>query len=47
MSTPSYEKESKRPQSINAVKDEINIVERQKHWLIILNDYDKNIQQCV
>ena len=47
-STPNYEKELKRQQSINAVKDEINILEeRQKHWLIKLNDYDKNIQHYI
>ena len=47
-STPNYEKELKPQQSINAVKDEKNIVkERQKHWLIKLNDYDKNFQQFV
>ena len=45
-STPNYEKELKRQHSINAVKDERNILdERQKYWLIELNDYDKNIQQ--
>ena len=47
-STPNYEKELKRQQSINAVKDEINILEkRRKHCLIELNDYDKNTQQFV
>ena len=47
-STPNYEKELKPQQSINAVKDEKNIVkERQKHWLIKLGDYDKNFQQFV
>ena len=36
----------KRQQFINAVKDEMNILEEsQKHWLIELNDYNKNIQQ--
>ena len=45
-STPNYEKEFERQQSINAVKDEINILEeRKKDGLIELNDYDKNIQQ--
>ena len=45
-STPNYEKEFKRQQSIDAVKDEINILEeRKKDGLIELNDYDKNIQQ--
>ena len=42
-SISSYQKELKCQQSINAVKDEINILERQKHRLIELNDYDKNI----
>ena len=38
----------KRQQFINAVKDEINILEEsQKHWLIELNDHDKNIQQYI
>ena len=38
----------KRQQSINAVKYQINIAEkRQKHWLIELNDYDRNIQQYI
>ena len=38
----------KRQQSINAVKYQTNILEkRQKHWLIELNDYDKNIQQYI
>ena len=47
-STINYEKELKRQQSINAVKDGTNILEeRQKHWLIELYDYDKNIQQFV
>ena len=47
-STLNYGKELKRQQSINAVKAEINILEeRQKHWLIELNDYDKNIPQFV
>ena len=46
-STPNYEKELKQ-QSINVVKDEINILEElQKHRSIELNDYDKNIQQFV
>ena len=45
-STPNYEKELTQQQSIDAVKDEINTLEeRQKHWLIELNDYDKNIRQ--
>ena len=39
---------NKRQESINAVKDMINILEkRQKDWLMELNDYDKNIQQFV
>ena len=52
-SPPNQEKELKRQQSINAVKGEINILEKhQKYWLIQLNDYelndyDKNIQQFV
>ena len=38
----------KRQQSINAVKYQTNILEkRRKHWLIELNDYDKNIQQYI
>ena len=41
-STPNKEKELKSQPSINAVKDEI---ERQKHWLIQLNNYDRIIQQ--
>ena len=45
-STPNYEKELTQQQSIDAVKDEINTLEeRHKHWLIELNDYDKNIRQ--
>ena len=45
-STPNYKKEFKRQQAIDAVKDEINILEeRKKDGLIELNDYDKNIQQ--
>ena len=45
-STRNYEKELKCQQSINAIEDEINILEeRQKHWLVELTDYDKNIQQ--
>ena len=36
----------KRQQFINAVKDEMNILEESLvNWLIELNDYDKNIQQ--
>ena len=39
---------NKRQESINAVKDMINILEkRQKDQLMELNDYDKNIQQFV
>ena len=39
---------NKRQESINAVKDMINILEkRQKDWLMELNYYDKNIQQFV
>ena len=39
---------NKRQESINAVKDMINILEkRQKDWLMELNDYGKNIQQFV
>ena len=39
---------SKHQESINAVKDMINILEkRQKDWLMELNDYGKNIQQFV
>ena len=44
-STPNYKKKLKCQQSINVVKDLLE--ERQKHWLIELNDYDKNIQQFV
>ena len=46
---PIARKELNCQQSINnAVKDEINILEElQKHWLIELIDYDKNIQQFV
>ena len=41
-------KKLKHQQSINATKDEINILkERQKHWLTELNDHDKNTQQFV
>ena len=47
-STPNYKNKLKHQQSINPVKDEINILEeREKHWLIKLNDYDKNIQQFI
>ena len=47
-STPNYEKKIKRQQPINAVKDEIDILEeRQKYLLIELNEYDKNIQQFI
>ena len=43
---PITKKKLIRQQSINAVKDEINILEEcQEHWLINLNDNDKNIQQ--
>ena len=38
--TPIYEKELKRQQSINALKDEINIPEKRQNEL---NDDDKNI----
>ena len=39
---------NKHQESINAVKDMINILEkRQKDWLMELNDCDKNIQQFV
>ena len=47
-STPNYEKKIKRQQPINAVKDEIDILEEcQKYLLIELNEYDKNIQQFI
>ena len=39
-STPIYEKELKRQQSINALKDEINIPEKRQNEL---NDDNKNI----
>ena len=43
-----YEKEMKRQQSVNAVKTEIEILEEhQKHWLIELNDHDKNILKAI
>ena len=42
---PITKKNLKYQQSINAAKDEINILEeRQKHWLTELNDHDKNTQ---
>ena len=45
---PITKKTLKHQQSINAAKDEINILEeRQKHWLTELNDHDKNTQQFV
>ena len=46
-STPNYEKELKHQQFINTAKTDINMLERQKHWLIEINDCDKNIQQFV
>ena len=43
-----YGKEMKRQQSVNAVKTEIKILEEhQKHWLIELNDHDKNILKTI
>ena len=43
-----YEKEMKRQQSVNAVKTEIKILEEhRKHWLIELNDHDKNILKTI
>ena len=45
---PITKKKLKHQQSINAPKDEINILEeRQKHWLTELHDHDKNTQQFV
>ena len=46
-STPNYKKELKHQQFINTAKTDINMLERQKHWLIEINDCDKNIQQFV
>ena len=47
-STANYKNELKRQQSINVVKDEVNeLEEHQKHWLIELYDYDRNIQQFI
>ena len=41
-------KRIKTSTSINHAKDKINVLEeRQKHWLVKLNEYDKNIQQFV
>ena len=43
-STPNYEKKLKHYQSINVIKDEINLLEqRQRHCLIELCDYDQKL----